>query len=185
MAYQGVLAYFYDQVHPGHSVELDVCRWNQVVADVIWRGPDHMEHAGQCRDHPLDGIYEANTPENGKCQDCRVIPIDEAKTVHYTACKKPWQCSLPHPRIPGGKRKAHAYRLRELTNVTTCGLLFAKYFEIRQDIEQQIVQQGGFAAKERKGSFHPEHFLGYCRREGGYDSMEIDEQFDMKMVYGF
>jgi len=38
-AFQGVVAYFYGHVVPGTAVELDVCKWNQVAADVIWRGP--------------------------------------------------------------------------------------------------------------------------------------------------
>lgn len=87
MAYQGVLAYFYDVVYPGHSVELDVCRWNQVVADVIWRGRDQF--FGQCRDHSEPGVSSAeNTPENARCHDCRILPVDETMTAHYTACKK-------------------------------------------------------------------------------------------------
>jgi hypothetical protein len=118
MAYQGVLAYFYDQIYPGHSVELNVCRWNQVVADVLWRGPNEMQYEGQCRDHPADGDYQANTPANGKCEDCRVVPVEETMTVHYTACKKPWDCMMPKPRVPGQGRREHTYRLKELTNVT-------------------------------------------------------------------
>jgi len=114
MAYQGVLAYFYDQIHPNHAVELDVCRWNQVVADVIYRGPEEPDRMGQCRQHPMDGSSaNSNTPENGKCEDCRILPVNETKTVHFTACKKPWECNVPHPRVPGPKRKAHAYRLQE------------------------------------------------------------------------
>lgn len=37
MAYQGVVAYYYNQVRPGTHVELNICRWNQVATDVIWR----------------------------------------------------------------------------------------------------------------------------------------------------
>lgn len=96
MAYQGVLAYFYDQMYPGHHVELDVCRWNQVVADVIWRGPDGMEYLNQCRDYPRDGNFKKNTPNNGQCEDCRILPVEETMTVHYTACKKPWECKVRH-----------------------------------------------------------------------------------------
>jgi hypothetical protein len=89
MAYQGVLAYFYDVVYPGHHVELDVCRWNQVVADVIWRGPDGKDHMGECRDYPAPGVdFKANTPDKGQCEDCRILPLEETMTVHYTACKK-------------------------------------------------------------------------------------------------
>jgi len=38
-AFQGVVAYFYGEIHQNSAVELDVCKWNQVAADVIWRGP--------------------------------------------------------------------------------------------------------------------------------------------------
>jgi len=113
MAYQGVLAYFYDQIYPGFAVELDVCRWNQVVADVIYRGPEEPGMVGQCRQYPVDGNFESNTPENGKCHDCRVLPVSETKTVHFTACKKPWECRLPYPRVPRERMKAHTYRLQE------------------------------------------------------------------------
>ena len=114
MAYQGVVAFFYDQIYPGHAVELDVCRWNQVVADVIYRGPEQPQMIGQCRQYPVvDGDFANNTPDKGQCEDCRVLPVAETRTVHFTACKKPWDCTVPHPRIPGPRMKAHAYRLQE------------------------------------------------------------------------
>jgi hypothetical protein len=184
MAYQGALAYFYDQIYPGHAVELDVCRWNQVVADVIWRGPDHMEHHGQCRQYPPVGVLPRNnTPEKGLCQDCRILPVEETYTVHYTACKKPWECLLPSPRNPRDKR--HVYRLKELTNVTTCGLLFRQYFNYRQEVEELLTAHG-LDQKNYEGSFHPEYFMGYCKRAGEYDPMlSIPEDFDMQMIYGF
>jgi hypothetical protein len=187
MAYQGVLAYFYDVVYPGHAVELDVCRWNQVVADVIWRGPEReKEHYGQCRHYPAQGPahYAENTPENGQCEDCRIVPIEETYTVHYTACKKPWECTVPYPRVPRNKRDVH--RLQELTNVTTCGKLHHRYFEIRRDIEDRIAKQTGLVPSSRDGTFHPEFFYGYCKAGNSYLSMEdIPETFDMKQVYGF
>lgn len=189
MAYQGVLAYFYDHIDPGHAVELDVCRWNQVVADVIWRGPEFFEeHHGQCRQYPLDGvIFSDNTPDNGYCHDCRVLPINETNTVHFTACKKPWECAMPYPRDPGPRRKPHKYRLQELTNITTCGLLFREYFSIRRDIELRIIEQGGLLQRKiETGDYHPEYFLGYCKRAGIYNPIEFQtEDFDMKQIYGF
>jgi hypothetical protein len=187
MAYQGVLAYYYDQIHPGHAVELDVCRWNQVVADVIWRGPERIEYNGTCRQYNPDLVnaIRDNTPEQGQCQDCRSLPISEINTVHYTACKKPWDCVLPTPRKT--RNKADEYRLRELTNSTTCGLLFQKYFEIRKELEDLLQEKGGLPTnKTYAGKFHPEYFLGYCKRPGGYNAMEgIPEDFDMKQIYGF
>ena len=183
MAYQGVIAFFYDIVYPGHHVELDVCRWNQVVADVIWRGPHRSELNGTCRDYPLDGDFENNTPENGKCEDCRILPIEETMTVHYTACKKPWECAIPYPRKPRDKRQE--YRLQHLTNITTCGLLFEKYFDYRRHIEDQINAVTGTEVSTRDGTFFPEYFKGYCVPRKGYLPMAIPDEFDMKSVYGF
>jgi hypothetical protein len=187
MAYQGVLAYYYDIINPGHSVELDVCRWNQVVADVIWRGPNQMEHAGECRQFPVkDGDFANNRPENGKCEDCRVLPVEETHTVHYTACNKPWDCTVPYPRIPNAKNKKQTYRLQEKTNVTTCGLLHRKYFDFRKDIEDRIAKVTGRPPSQRDGTYFPEMFLGYCKRSTHYLSMDnLPADFDMKQVYGF
>jgi len=188
MAYQGVLAYFYDVLYPNRHVELDVCRWNQVVADVIWRGPNGKEHMHQCRDYPAPGIEpEQNTPENGQCYDCRTLPVDQTITAHFTACKKPWECTVPKPRIPRDKRQV--YRLQHLTNATTCGLLFAKYFEYRLDIEQRIARVIGgssMASDTASGGYFPEYFRGFCDGAGRYRTMNtLPDDFDMKRVYGF
>lgn len=178
MAYQGAVAFFYDHFRPNTAVELAVCRWNQVVADVIWRGPQKMEHHMQCREYPKDGNFEANT----KCEDCRVTPIELVKTVHYTACKKPWECALPHPRVPHDKN--HVYRLSHLTNITTCGLLFRKWFELRHDLELQL-KQYNVEPVTHEGTFSPEYFQGYCSRANGYIPMNPPpEGFDMKQIYG-
>lgn len=187
MAYQGVLAFFYDTIYRGHAVELDVCRWNQVAADVIYRGPERKDMVGQCRQYPSDRNFELNTPKNGKCEDCRVLPIDATKTAHYTACKKPWECVVPYPRVLVPRMKAHAYRLRELTNATTCGLLFGKYFDIRRDIESMLASCLGIVQNVPHGDFHPRYFRGYCEGKGTYISMEntLPSDFNMEQVYGF
>lgn len=178
MAYQGVVAFFYDYYRPNTAVELAVCRWNQVVADVFWRGPQRMEHHMQCREYPKDGNHAANI----NCEDCRTTPIDLVKTVHYTACKKPWECALPHPRVP--KDKSQVYRLSHLTNITTCGLLFRKWFELRNDLEQQL-QKFDVEPAKHDGPFNPEYFMGYCSGVGGYIPMNPPpERFDMKQIYG-
>jgi hypothetical protein len=184
MAYQGVLAYFYDQIYPGHVVELDVCRWNQVVADIVQRGGPHQ---GQCRQYPRDGNHTTNTLENGKCEDCRVTPVEETMTVHFTACNKPWECMLPDPDRQRWKRN-------NLTSITTCGLLFHKYFDIRQEIESKIANRLGVANfTAPNGTFYPDYYNGYCRGNGflvgnSYISMAdllpLDD-FNMSLVYGF
>jgi hypothetical protein len=191
MAFQGILAYFYDMIHRGHAVELDVCHWNQVVADVIYRGPTHMEFNGTCRQYPHDtkGDFVSNTPEKGRCYDCRALPVRETRTVHFTACKKPWECTLPYPRVPGKRNIAHTYRIRELTNITTCRALFRKYFEIRQEVEAMMASSpGSFISRHLyEGNFEPDTFLGYCAGKGTYLPMEEHLSFDLNMtkLYGF
>lgn len=185
MAYQGAVAYFYDQIAPYSAVELDVCVWNQVVADVIWRGPDGMQHYGQCRQHPTrDGdTYADNTPENGRCRDCRTVPVDQVKTAHYTACRKPWECTLPHPRR--GRNEQHKHRLRELTNVTTCGLLFRKWFDLRSDFEAAMHRVGKVKPSRRDGTYERHYFGGYCQGQYSYIAMEPPpEDFDVTRIYG-
>jgi hypothetical protein len=184
MAYQGVVAYFYDQLAPNTAVELNGCLYNQVVADVIWRGPKALEHMGQCREYPRPGdTFDVNTPENGKCQDCRSTPVEDVITVHYTACKKPWECSLPTPRET--KKKEQVYRLSQLTNVTTCGLLFKKWFDFRHDFEKALEQVGHVKPSQRNGKYYPESFGGYCAGPGSYISMKPPPpEFDSSKIYG-
>ncbi|KAG7344636.1 hypothetical protein IV203_019032 [Nitzschia inconspicua] len=172
MAYQGAVAYFYDQLAPNTAVELDICIWNQVVADVIWRGPDGpRELLGHCREYPTQtGVtLEQNTPENGYCNDCRIVPVQDVKSAHYTACKKPWECTLPYPRKPKQKRKE--YKLNELTNVTTCGLLFRRWFDLRRDFEDALERAAGVVPSPRNGKYEPQYFGGYCEDRGRYIPM--------------
>jgi len=186
MAYQGAVAYFYDILYPGRGVAVNPCVYNQVVADVIWRGPDRMEFENQCRQYPREGyVFANNTIEHGGCQDCRIFPVEQTKTVHYTACKKPWECLSPEPRVPRDKRQV--YRLSHLTNKTTCHAIFAKWFELRQDFEIQLAKasKGKIQPPAHDGSYIPEAFLGYCQGRGQYIPMlPPTAEFEIKELYG-
>ncbi len=202
MAYQGVVAYFYDQIkQPRSAVELNACRWNQVVADVVWRGPQRMDLNGTCREYPKSTIPTTTTTttsttslalllQNTNCEDCRTTPIDLVKTVHYTACKKPWECVVPYPRKAKDARQQ--YRLHHLTNVTTCGLLFRKWFEARRQVEDLLLERSTINSKNephyqaptRNGKYHPEWFLGYCHGPGQYIAMNPPPAgFDVNTLY--
>ena len=186
MAYQGAVAYYYDQIAKGTAVELDVCRYNQVAADVVWRGPErHDQHRGQCREHPRkklpDGMpdYKGNT----QCEDCRVTPIDQVYSAHYTACKKPWECKVAHPRVPRDKKQV--YRLENLVNVTYCMSLVKEWFELRKDFEDELKRASGKEPSKRDGRYEDGHFLGYCRGSGGYIPIEAPpDGFDIERMYG-
>jgi hypothetical protein len=187
MAYQGVVAYYYDILRPNTAVELNVCRWNQVGADVIWRGPEHMEHHLQCRDFPRTTLADGQPDyaSNTLCEDCRNTPIEFVKTVHYTACKKPWECKMAYPRNPRDKRQK--YRLENLVNVTMCMDLVREWFELRKEFEDELLTSSGGKAKlaERNGAFESQYFLGYCSGEGNYVPMKPPpNDFDINSMYG-
>jgi hypothetical protein len=177
MHYQGVVAYFYDQIYPGHAVELDVCRWNQVAHDVIYRGPKQPELIGACRQYPPDGDWDTNWPEKGACHDCRTLPVEETMTVHFTACSKPWQCKLDFPE-EGREESAP-------TNATTCGLLFREYFGLRKNLDDQLKTLIGKNTSNAVGKYYPEYFLGYCSARDSYEGMDIPDDFEMSKLYGF
>ena len=171
MAYQGIVAYYYDHFHK-HAVELNACRWNQVVADVLWRGPARKDEFHlKCRQK-----------QSQQCEDCRVTPIEKVKTVHYTACKKPWECTLPYPRKT--RNAAEQYRVDNLTNVTTCGRLFEKWFMLRRDFETQLEKRAGVTPANRDGSYEPTSFLGYCKGQGQYIAMNPPpNDFNISKLY--
>jgi len=114
MAYQGVVAFYYDRLRPNTAVELNVCRWNQVAADVIWRGPEWMnEHHLQCRDHPRTFLPDG-TPDhasNTRCEDCRNTPIDAVKSVHTRLAKSHGSVKLRTRVCPGTKASRTAWKI--------------------------------------------------------------------------
>ena len=186
MAYQGVVAYFYDQIRPNTAVELNVCRWNQVAADVTWRGPERMnEHKLQCREYPRTTLPDGKPDYAGntKCEDCRNTPIEAVKTAHYTACKKPWECKPANPRVPRDKKQS--YRLENLVNVTYCMDLVREWFKIRREFEKALEIASDVKPSSRTGTYEDQYFLGYCHRSGGYIAIEPPpEDFDIKRLYG-
>jgi hypothetical protein len=187
MAYQGVVAYYYDILRPNTAVELNVCRWNQVAADVIWRGPEHMEHHLQCRGFPRMTVPDGQPDyaSNTLCEDCRNTPIEFVKTVHYTACKKPWECRMAYPRNPRDKRQK--YRLENLVNVTMCMDLVREWFVLRKEFEDDLLTSSGGKAElsKRNGAFESQYFLGYCSGEGNYVPMKPPpDDFDINSMYG-
>jgi hypothetical protein len=183
MHYQGIIAYFYDVLHNkggnnSHAVELDVCRWNQVTCDVMYRGK-YPDYGGKCLQYPPNGDWKTNTPELGACHDCRRLPLSETMSVHFTACSKPWQC-----RLPVAKRSEElddTFR----TNTTTCALQFREFFLYRQDVQDRIEALAGRRLSARTGTFHPETFLGFCDPSVYKPMLGMPPDFDMKRVYGF
>ena len=86
MAMQGLIAYYYDQVRqPADSVELNQCNYNHMGMNVLYAyapNPPRPKDAkrGKCRNN-LD-----------YCEDCRITSLDSIYNIHFTQCRKPWNC---------------------------------------------------------------------------------------------
>lgn len=196
MHYQGVVAYFYDFIYPqmqkqsggrGGAVELDVCKWNQVAHTVLYetqQGGPRDKFLGSCRQSPIyGGSKEQNRPEFGACHDCRILPVEQTKTVHYTACAKPWQC-----------RYQVSLKKYPVVNATTCGLLQREFYKTREDLEAKLLPLLGRVTTRYKDqkAFHPEYFFGYCGVSGVNNERTVyvkmpdfPNGFEMKQLYGF
>mmetsp|Transcript_52114 Transcript_52114/g.76241 ORF Transcript_52114/g.76241 Transcript_52114/m.76241 type:complete len:102 (+) Transcript_52114:167-472(+) len=52
----------------------------------------------------------ADAPENGRCRE---TPLEQVKGVHFTVCRKPWDCPGPkdgHPQCQAFHREWRALR---------------------------------------------------------------------------
>mmetsp|Transcript_542 Transcript_542/g.894 ORF Transcript_542/g.894 Transcript_542/m.894 type:complete len:470 (-) Transcript_542:336-1745(-) len=74
--FQGLCAYFFGHIRPRKSAELNRCYYN-FMAD----SPRETDKENpRCR-----------TMED-ECEDCRKVPFEKIKTIHFTLCAKPWWC---------------------------------------------------------------------------------------------
>jgi hypothetical protein len=80
---QGLAAYFYGHLHPGTSVELNRCNYNNMVDKPV------DEKNGTC----------LAPREDGFCEDCRSANLSNVWTTHYTVCQKPWRCDLHKEKL--------------------------------------------------------------------------------------
>eukprot|EP00536_Pseudo-nitzschia_multiseries_P013234 jgi/Psemu1/210992/e_gw1.550.28.1 len=73
MTVQGLFPWYYEYLHPGKSVELNRCKYNNMS------------------DNPFDESKRCRTDEE-ECEDCRFTSADDVVTFHFTICQKPWTC---------------------------------------------------------------------------------------------
>jgi hypothetical protein len=72
--------WFYEYLHPGTSVELNRCIYNNMSDRPFLEKDNKMK---VCR-----------TNEE-VCEDCRFKNMTDVVTFHFTICQKPWKC-LPY-----------------------------------------------------------------------------------------
>jgi len=178
MAMQGLVAYYYDHVRTGNAVELNQCRHNHMGTDVLYRNhpnytPNRVkkEFLGGCR----------NAKEY--CEDCQVTEFDKIYSVHYTQCRKPWQCMTQGAfkgRLPSGKRASAIDT--GLVKLDHCLMLHREWHKLRSELERDLFKLTGDQTifDSTKGTYKDDVFMGHCNEDGneGYLLMTgTDETF--------
>jgi len=151
MAMQGLVAYYYDHIRPNNAVELNQCRYNHVGVDVLYRNKPNFRKnvpgVGGCRNALK------------YCEDCMVTEMEKIYNVHYTLCRKPWQC------VATGRPKGMNPTMNtNSVNLTHCHEVVKQWHDLRVDFENQLYDlTGDGTIKEGTvGEYHKEIFSGHC-----------------------
>jgi hypothetical protein len=115
MTFQGIIPYYYDVLHPGQSLELNRCIYNQMCDNPRDQRTKNDIVYGRC----LTGEED--------CEDCRSRPLEDVVTTHFTLCQKPWSC-LPHTQ------DAIQHRL--------CQKLTREWYRVRSEMETSWGRSG-------------------------------------------
>ena len=111
---------------------------------------------------PAHADKDANKCRDGheECEDCRETDISKIKSVHFTICQKPWNC-------------------KPFANGSLCNDFHHKWFQVRKSLEDRWAEITGDESliEKRNGSYHPDHFMGYCNHAGtgGYIPAVVPE----------
>jgi hypothetical protein len=159
VAMQGLMAYYYD-IHKSDSwVELNQCRYNHMGMDVLYRSQPS---------------YRANHPKKGKCrndldycEDCMTTPLDQIYSIHYTQCRKPWNCIGEPIRT---KAKEERQNIPEdSVYLDHCMELQTVWHDYRTDLENKLLALSNDQSilDGRSGTYKTNVFQGHCTANGG------------------
>jgi hypothetical protein len=115
MTFQGIIPYYYNVLHPGQSLELNRCIYNQMCDN---------PRTGRTVDDVVSGTCRDNKEE---CEDCRSRPLEDVVTTHFTLCQKPWWC------LPQSQDKIQQRLCRKLHH---------EWYKIRSELEQSWGRSG-------------------------------------------
>lgn len=145
MTTKGLLAYYYKDVHPDTSLELNRCVYNSMADSPFIR----VEGETRCRNGSKD---------LSECEDCRMKTINDLKSVSMSVCRDPWACFF-HPE--------------EMEKLHLCRKMHHVWFRMRQELEENWEKYQTWSGqpytpnpKVPGGGSRPEHFLGYCTGSG-------------------
>lgn len=136
--------------------------------DVLYRNPPSFQpgHAkrGKCRN---DREY---------CEDCMVTNLTDIYSIHYTMCRKPWNCVGEGSR---GNRKGFETIPEDQVHFDHCMELIRVWHSVRTDYENRLYQlTGDESIKEQQtGEYKTDVFQGHCNENGasGYRPLTSNE----------
>ena len=121
------------------AVELNRCIYNSMIND----DPYYFDNKKRAKKMKMDPTKNRKCrTEEELCEDCRETPFETIKTIHYTTCRKPWECPYLKPPQP-----------------TLCKDAHHAWYKIRQQLEVSWGYQ-----PPSIGNWHYERTLGYCNR---------------------
>jgi hypothetical protein len=146
MAMQGVVAYYYDVFRPTEWVELHQCRHNHMGIDVTMKG--------KCRN------------DRTECENCMTTDLSLIHSIHYTWCRKPWNCIGEGRDTERGKLSFIEPSVRK----EHCLELLSAWHRYRTDLETKLYE---LTADEtilqgQTGTYKREFFGGHCTKNNGY-----------------
>ena len=104
------------------------------------------------------------------CIDCMVTEFDKIYSVHYTMCKRPWQC-ISEGAVKGGSRTLDVH----MVNVEHCHEVVRRWHKLRVDFENKLYSLTGDETilNGTKHGHRQNIFQGHCKDEGveGYVSI--------------
>ena len=155
MAMQGLPAYYYDIVRPNTTVELNGCRYNHMGANIFYEDVPNFIR----RYKDLHGKCRRNVEG---CEDCRKTDTNLIKNIHFTKCRKPWNCAGVSSINKGDIDP-------RTTDFDHCMVVVRKWHQMRTDLEQKIVEATGGDTKVlegQSGDYRRDVFMGHCSKNG-------------------
>ncbi|GKY99674.1 hypothetical protein MPSEU_000921400 [Mayamaea pseudoterrestris] len=172
-AMQGLLAYYYDTFHNDSWIELNQCQFNHMGMDLRWRD---LPNAPASTGHPQYGTCRNGMKE---CEDCQHTPVEHIYSIHYTQCRKPWNCIGQGT----GEFPTDPMAIPENNVILThCMELQRVWHDYRSDLEQQLltlqsndgnVHAANAISKGQSGNYMRDVFQGHCTSNGGQGYMPI------------
>mmetsp|Transcript_20364 Transcript_20364/g.31878 ORF Transcript_20364/g.31878 Transcript_20364/m.31878 type:complete len:494 (-) Transcript_20364:1778-3259(-) len=161
MAMQGLPAYYYDEIAPNTSVELNGCRYNHMGANIFYEDVPNFirkytDLHGKCRRN-VEG-----------CEDCRKTDMSLIKNIHFTNCRKPWNCAgcKENGGQCSGKNNIIDPRTADYDH---CMQVARTWHEMRSELERQIQALTGndeVLSEGQKGNYKKDVFMGHCDADG-------------------